>query len=293
MICRASRGAFSGEDHNMTEASSREEVLRGLFDTSGHGLEIGAGFSPLLPKQAGYSVEIVDHASAQELRAKYASEPAIDPARIEEVDHIWDGRPLSEVIGAKSCYDFVVASHLIEHTPDMLGFLKECETLLKPKGIVVLAVPDKRRCFDVLRPLSTTGAVLQAHLEKRKRHIPAIAFDEVAYSVKLNGSPAWSEAAKGTLSQVHSLDFAQAIFDRSASSHEYFDFHAWVFTPHSFRLLIRELNELGALALQEVHFRPMSNHEFFITLSRSGSGCSLDRAALIRCIVEELREFPG
>ena len=276
----------------MSEVASRQEIIRSLFDSSGRGLEIGAGFSPLLPKRDGYRVEIVDHASAQELRDKYANEPSIDPSLFEEVDYIWDGRPLTELVGAKNCYDFIVASHLIEHIPDMLGFLKGCEGLLTPTGALVLAVPDKRRCFDVLRPLSTTGGVLQAHLERRSRHIPATAFDEVAYSMKLNGNPAWTEGIKGELSQAHDLEFAQAVFDRSAGSDEYFDFHAWVFTPNSFRLIVHELNVLGALGLREVHFRPMSNHEFFVTLSKTGKGCSLDRLSLVRCIAEELREFP-
>jgi hypothetical protein len=51
----------------------------------------------------------------------------------------------------------------------MLGFLKDCETLLKQGGILVLAVPDKRRCFDLLQPLTSTGMILQAHAERRVR----------------------------------------------------------------------------------------------------------------------------
>ena len=270
---------------------SRKELIHSLFETSGHGLEIGAGFSPLVPKEEGYWVEVVDHASAEDLRLKYAN-ASVDVSRVEEVDYIWDGRPLTEVIGKKNHYDFIVASHVIEHIPDMLGFLKECEALLRPTGTLVLAVPDKRRCFDLLRPLSTTGAVLQAHLEKRKRHLPAIAFDQIAYAASLNGSPAWSKGTKGELSQAHSLDFAQAVFDRSVSSDEYFDFHAWVFTPHSFRLIIRELNEISALGLCEAEFRPTSDHEFFITLSQSAKGCPFDRLTLVRGVIEELRECP-
>src|SRR3954469_1220921 len=127
---------------------NRQAVIRSLFDTSGRGLEIGPSYSPIVAKRDGFDIEIVDHASAEELRAKYAQEPNVDASCIEEVDYVWEGRPLTEVTGARGRYDYVVASHVIEHTPDMLGFLEECDGMLKPTGVLVLAVPDKRRCFD-------------------------------------------------------------------------------------------------------------------------------------------------
>jgi len=183
----------------MTDDIAREAAIRALFDTSGRGLEIGPSYSPLVPKRDGFQVEVVDHASTEELKAKYADDPLADVSRIEEVDYVWDGRPLSEVIGVRGRYDYIVASHVIEHTPDMLGFLEECDVLLKPAGNLVLAVPDKRRCFDVFRPLASTGSVLQAHLEKRRRHLPATAFDHVAHFAALDGAGGWMEGTKGKI----------------------------------------------------------------------------------------------
>ena len=274
----------------MDNAASREMTIRALFDTSGRGLEIGPSYNAIFPKSGGFQVEIVDHAPTEDLRAKYSNEPNIDASRIEEVDHVWDGRPLSVVIGVRGKYDYIVASHVIEHIPDMLSFLKECDVLLKPTGVLVLAIPDKRRCFDLLRPLSTTGSVLGAHLDKRKLHTPATAFDHVALFATRKGIAGWSEGEAGIINLGHSLSFAQAVFDRSAGSAEYFDFHAWVFTPSSFRLIIRDLNELGLLALREVSFKTTSSWEFLVTVGRSGTGCALDRLSLLNRIKEELGE---
>jgi predicted SAM-dependent methyltransferase len=276
-----------------SEDVSREVTIRALFDTSGHGLEIGPSYNPIMPKRGGFHVEIVDHASMAELRTKYANEPNVDISRIEEVDYIWDGRPLSEVVGARNHYDYVVASHVIEHTPDMLSFLVECDTMLKPTGTLVLAVPDKRRCFDMYRPLSTTGSVLQAHLEKRTRHLPGTAFDHVAYFATLNGPSDRAEGPKGEAGLEHALSFATAVFDRSVTSRDYFDFHAWVFTPSSFRMILRDLTEIGSLHLREVNFQTTPIHEFYITLSRSGSGCPHDRASLLIRTRQELGEYPA
>jgi hypothetical protein len=84
----------------------------------------------------------------------------------------------------------------------MLGFLEECGVLLKPTGILVLVVPDKRRCFDMFRPLASTGSVLQAHLENRSRHLPASAFDHAAYFATLNGAVGWTEGTAGEVRLV-------------------------------------------------------------------------------------------
>ena len=109
----------------------RKQLLLSLLDLSGVGLEIGPGYNPLVPKSSGGRIETLDHASAAELREKYRSKVGIDLSWVKEVDYISDGRPLVEIINKRCHYDYIVASHVIEHTPDMLGFLKDCETLLK------------------------------------------------------------------------------------------------------------------------------------------------------------------
>jgi SAM-dependent methyltransferase len=277
----------------MTNGPSRDEAIRALFDASGRGLEIGPSYNPIVPKHRGFHVEIVDHASTAKLRAKYANERGVDASRIEDVDYIWDGQPLSAVVGKKNEYDYIVASHVIEHTPDLLGFLKECDTMLKPAGTLVLAVPDKRRCFDLFRPLTTTGTVLQAHAEKRNRHLPGTAFDHVAYFATINGVGGWIEGTEGHVGLEHQLTFAKTVFDRSAISNEYFDFHAWVFTPSSFRMILRDLNEIGVLHLSEIVFQAKPGIEFIVTLGRSGAGCPYDRLSLLELTRKELEEFPS
>lgn len=196
------------------------------------------------------------------------------------------------MIGDRECYDYIVASHVIEHVPDMLGFLKECDVLLKPKGVLFLAVPDKRRCFDVFRPLASTSDVMQAHHEQRRVHTPARAFDHVANLASLDTKQGWSAGARGTLRTQHPLSFAHGVFKRATRSQEYFDFHAWVFTPSSFRLILRDLNEIDVLGLRECAFRPAEGIEFYVTLSRSGHGCPSDRLTLLQAVQEELREHP-
>jgi len=143
-----------------------------------------------MPKTAGFDVEILDYLDAEGLRRKYAA-ASVDLSAVEEVDYIADGRPMTEVIGERHRYDWIVASHVIEHVPNLVAFLIDCEALLKPGGSLVLAVPDKRCCFDILRPVSTVGQVLQAHVDDRKRPWPGVIFDDIAYARKRCGRIGW------------------------------------------------------------------------------------------------------
>jgi SAM-dependent methyltransferase len=210
---------------------TREEVIRSLINKEARGLEIGPSYNPIAARRLGYWVDVLDHATADELRAKYSGESNIDCGLIEEVDFVWNDRGLTETVGASGIYDYIIASHVIEHAPDLLGFINGCSALLKPTGRLVLAVPDMRRCFDAFRPLTSLGCVLQADEEKRRRHSAATACDHIAYMASLDGRAGWSRNDIGKLVPVNDLDFAQSIFKRSLIDNAYYDFHAWVFTP--------------------------------------------------------------
>ena len=170
--------------------SDRAQRLLGGIPRDAAILEVGASYAPLAPKAAGWRTTIVDHDTAAELRGKYAGSHA-DLSVIEEVDIVWHGGPLHEAFdaGAHGTYDALIISHVLEHLPDPVSFLASADVLLAPGGVIVVAVPDKRFCFDVYRWPSTAGMMMQAHLEKRTRHLPGTIFDEVSLSATQNGNP--------------------------------------------------------------------------------------------------------
>lgn len=271
---------------------SREAAIRRLFDTSGLCLEIGPSYNPILSKLDGHRVETVDHCDADTLRAKYVDQPGVNVARIEEVDHVWHGEPLADLVGPGR-FDVVIASHVIEHTPDMLGFLRECERALAPGGRLVLAVPDRRRTFDFFRPASTTGAVLQAHHEKRTRHAPGAAFDFIADFCTFDGRQGTGTEGAATFTLSNQVRDAMSGFSLYAEGSDYHDCHAWVFTPSSFRLIASDLAAIGAVALREESFWETTIFEFVTILSREAAGCPLDRADLLVAAHREAAEPPA
>lgn len=267
----------------------RIEVLRSLFDPNGRGLEIGPLHNPVAPKREGFRVEVVDHGTTEEVRAKYAADPAVSPDAIEEVDFVWSTHALVDSLPSGANYDWIVASHVIEHMPDPLGFLVDCEKLLRPGGRVILAVPDCRKCFDALRPVSTADQIIQAHKEQRTRHSPAALFDYAAYHASLNGNPVWTDADIGVPDLAGAPLHGRSLLDRAARTEGYIDAHGWVFSPASFRFVLGNLLELGLTRLKEVAFHGTPSFEFFVSLGTDGAGCPFTLPELAKQRIEEQR----
>jgi len=266
----------------------RSEQLRSMFNAAGKGLEIGPSHNPLMPKAAGFDVEVLDYLGAEDLRKKYSA-AGLDVSAVEEVDFVSDGRSMTEVIGDRHRYDWIVASHVIEHAPDLVLFLVDCEALLRPGGSLVLAVPDKRCCFDILRPISTVGQILQAHVDGRTRPPPGVIFDDVAYARKRNGHIGWSLSEQSALEEVRPMREAWEVFEQSRKSGLYIDSHCWVFVPTSFRLIVKALCTVGLINLRELRFQA-NDGEFFAVLSTNAPLGSLDLGELALAARAEERE---
>ncbi len=291
------RGKFnSGHEHYMKFGKKEGRVLSRLFgetpreikvfsllDKKGLGLEIGPSHNPIAPKKKGFNVHILDHASTEELKIKYQGH-GINLDNIEEVDFVWHGEALQELIGKSACYDWIIASHVIEHVPDLISYLQQCEALLKPDGILSLVIPDKRYCFDYFSSSSSTGNVLDAHAEKRVRPSHGQIFDHFANASKRNGNIAWSSDGLGGADKLaHTFAEAQTHWDRSISATEYIDVHCWRFTPASFRLLASDLLNLGLINLEIKTEFDTTGCEFYVSLGmKSDELVEIDRFATLQ-----------
>lgn len=267
-------------------AGRKARVLAGI-DRNGFGLEIGPSHDPLAPKSEGYKVHVIDHASREELLVKY--QPHNVPLdRIEEVDFVWRGQSYLELTGRPKHYDWIIASHLIEHTPDLIAFLADCDSILKDTGVLSLVIPDKRYEFDRFRPITGLARIIDAHVAGHKIHTAGAAaeyFMNVATKASLHS---WDAATRGEYDFIHSAQLARDMIREVRENGSYLDIHNWCFVPHSFRLLLADLHELGYSKLREVDFHPVEGHEFYVTLGRHGAGPPLSRLEMLKAIDAEL-----
>jgi SAM-dependent methyltransferase len=266
---------------------TRKEIILRDIRRQGFGLEIGPSHNPVAPKKEGYRVHIMDHLSRDGLVEKY-KEHGVQLDNIEEVDFVWSGQPFRELTGGEHQYDWIIASHVIEHAPDLIGFLNECESILKPDGVLSLAVPDKRYCFDRFRPVSGLGKVIDAHLAKDTVHTPGNVAEYFMNVVAKDGNIAWSGDGPGDYRFLHGLNDATWGMQVVREQKAYLDIHAWCFVPSSFRLLVQDLRALGLIQLQELSFRDSVGHEFFVTMSAEPSSQPTPRWTLVQAATADL-----
>lgn len=247
----------------------RAEILLGGLDKSSSVIEIGPSYGGLTPKRDGWDCTIIDHDTQDGLVAKYTQYPGVDISKIERVDFVWRGGSLLETVPTElhGTFDAFIASHVIEHTTDVIAFLQAASGLIKPDGRIILALPDKRKCFDLFRPLSTTGEAIAAYHEKRSRHTLRTHLDHGLLMATRNGGPGWFINEQGKAKLYSGLSKADAFAARAASP-DYVDAHQWVFVPASFELMILELNEIGLLDLHIDRVSEAGAIEFYAWLKR-------------------------
>lgn len=239
------------------------------------GLEIGPSYSPIAPKRKGYCVETVDYLSADDLKEHYKND-GVNLEAIEPVDYIWKGGSYYQLIQKEGYYDYIIASHMIEHSTDFCGFLNDCSKMMKKNGILRLAVPDKRYCFDCYR--ATTGLaeiVNNAYRPAQLQSVGAVA-EFYMNVVMRKGHISWDKPffpmfycnRNKDFTFVHDYHTALSGMKRVEEG-EYIDIHHYVFTPASFELLIYDLRLLEMIDLKIAHMWNTRGNEFIVTLQKT------------------------
>lgn len=119
----------------------------------GRGLEIGAGMAPQAVPD-GCEVLHFDLRDSDELR-RYFSTDAI-PTGV---------RPISEIPAFfPDGADFLIAHHVVEHTPDPIGALREWRRLVKPDGVLCISFPNFECCPDRRRLLPSAEHLILDNL---------------------------------------------------------------------------------------------------------------------------------
>ncbi len=257
------------------------------------GLEIGALASPMLRPPAA-RVKFVDHADSAALRAKYAGDPAVALDDIVAVDAVWGDNTLAQCFPGER-FDFVIASHVIEHVPDMIGWLGEVADILAPDGRLILAIPDRRYSFDLLRRETTLTDLIDAHLRGAKRPTPGQVFDVNANAVAHDHMAAWF--APPVVPPPHYVSRGWALAQaREAQAGTYIDSHCSVFTARSLLELLDGLLELDLLrfCLERFHVATVGSAEMSLVLRRQPEAAEAGAARLvIRAMLQAGQDTEG
>lgn len=238
-------------------------------------LEIGGSYNPMFRRDAGYNIFTADHDTQDNLIAKYLSYHP-DPTKASQIQHVdfvaTDGN-LDTAVGSEHAgtFDFCLSSHNIEHIPNPIAHLRSIDRLIKPNGAFLMVVPDKRGCFDILRPMTTTGEWISAYQEPRPFHSKRSRFDYEGMCVGNDGSVTWGpDQVLSNLIIASGMPVINSFEHIQSPVESYTDMHAWTFTPHSMLLILCELNAVGLIGLYPHAIMSDGNGEFVVDLVKCG-----------------------
>jgi SAM-dependent methyltransferase len=145
-------------------------------------------------------------------------------------------------------YDFLVASHCLEHCANTLKTVKEWLRVVKKGGVLLIIVPDKRYTFDQNRPITTFKHLLD-DLENEVDETDMAHLEEILELHDLN-----RDLAAGTKEQF---------INRSLANHENRCLHHHVF---DFELL-RKIYKHNQVKIIDTSFeRP--NHQIILGIKQ-------------------------
>ncbi len=264
---------------------SRQTLITKHLDLSGCGLEIAPLFRPVVPKD-GYNVYYTDYTSTEALREKNATNVTAHAgiySGLQTIDFVWSpGSSLADSAPTGIVFDYALASHVIEHVPNMIGWLNEILSVLKVGGKLALVIPNKAACFDYYRQSTPVAEFVDAWIRNASKPSPKQIFDCLSLAVVDTDPPGTRSfdlhLPLAEAKRTYTLEQAMQYAINSFSSDEYLDVHCSAFSPESFIAVITTLVELGLLNVSmsdpdqgepSVDFGEVSS-EFMITLTKLG-----------------------
>ncbi len=249
-------------------ATRNEKVLRCINPATQAGAEIGPLDKPVVTREMG-QVYYIDHDTTEALRDRF-SDPnhSVDVTKIVDVDYVWGEKGLAELLQKEAPLDYVIASHVIEHVPDLIGWLSEVRAVLKLGGVLSLVVPDKRQCFDYYRPMTRLPEVVEAYLQRSRKPSPRQIFEHMSSAVTYRDSVSWGGAVtdESKLVRLHTIESAWTTAKTAFATGDYCDVHCWVFTPASFVELLGEMAAADLLKFEIAEFSETKGCEFYVSL---------------------------
>lgn len=241
-----------------------EFLLEGLDQSQSQGVEIGPYFNPLAPKAKNWRTTVIDYAPAEVLKDNFNSMMEISgrddiapmKSDIEEVDIVWAGGSLEKLLEEHKItgqMDYFLSSHNIEHSIDLIDYLRGASSALKEGGTMAMAIPDLRFSFDFFRNPTTLGDALLARQLDGHIHPPAMRLDHHLNALLSEGQGAWitSQPLKDpSFNYDPNTVYAEYQSCIGLSNPTYKDCHRWVFVPASFELLLFDLRWTGLCNLK-------------------------------------------
>lgn len=261
----------------------RNRMILKDINESQKGIEIAPWHSPIAPKKLGFNCRSLDVFPTLELLKRAINDKTVDREsinRIEDVDFVGNALEIESIvgnIGELHSFDYIISSHNFEHLSNPIKFLKGCGNVLKDGGVLSMAIPDKRTCFDFYRPLTITSDILESYFtDQSNPTLKQVYESETFFSVlEENGALSHSFDLKSDTSRLINLGNIKNSYDKwirflNIDDNNYQDAHCGIYTKNSFELIINELFFLGLIPFDLLNSSETLGNEFIVQLKNVG-----------------------
>lgn len=236
-------------------------------------LEIGALAHPILHREDG-NIFYVDRLSKEALKKQFWFDADCQSDQLVDVDFVWEQHhSLKESV--KGSFDFIIASHVAEHVPDLIGWINQIAEVLTPTGQLRLVFPDGRYSFDMKRQASRLSDLLSAWMKKLNCPDTHLVLDFALNKVEDHDPSTIHSCPIGTFDAskfASQFDFVEALEwgERTLDPTHYEDVHCWVLHLNLFAQLMILLSQHDIIKMSCVGWYDIELpliHEFIVFLS--------------------------
>ncbi len=208
------------------------------------GLEVSPYFNPLVLKSEHENIYYTDYVSTEELREKAKLQPHVGPSDVVPIDFVWNpDKTLKESAPQGLQFDYAVSSNVVEHTPNTIKWISDIVEVLKPRGVLLLIVPNKNASVDKFRPKINVGDLVDAWLRDIYIPSPRQVFEYLSHGFDMGKPHKTLESSSRSYNDTKAIEFAVW----AATENKYLDAHTFSYTPEEFVSVFRKIADLGIL----------------------------------------------
>ena len=215
-------------------------------------LEIGPLHIPNISKDRAKNLFYADIRTTEEIISFYRNNPDVITENIVEIDYVIKNS-YTESLNNIEKFDYVIATHVIEHIPRLISFFEDISNILNPNGKLCLAIPDKRYCFDHFR-CPTSFAECYDIYTRGISNLPVRVLDHYISSTINDPIILWKgNTSKYIARNKERFRKAKENYLKSLNG-EYIDVHFSVFTPETFLLFLFYMLNFNILPFKCIEF---------------------------------------